>query len=349
MHRDTSPINILNNRPQSPFARSAFPGAVLLSPQSVSARSPPSNMTINHPSSPFDNHSASNLQGNIPTTASVMSFDDILDRVSYTNNNSNTTSNIPSIQHPIPLSSTTSSSPTPTYFNNNGNNINNFNNNNLNIINNSNSTQPSLHQYLNTPPPPPIIPNEPTTTTYLDTSTTNKFSQDIARVTHWTQNLSVQQQIVLIDNLLPILNDSVLNYTRSRLDPIIPQHNQLLNLDSLLINDMRPKSVDPTMMKSGGSVNSNNSNVKSVNTSMTRENLTDPKLLNDLPSWLKSLRLHKYSNCFVNMSWQAMIILTEPELEARGVTALGARRKLLKAFNIVKDAKDQGLIDKSAF
>ena len=41
--------------------------------------------------------------------------------------------------------------------------------------------------------------------------------------------------------------------------------------------------------------------------------------------------------------------MTDEELEVKGVSALGARRKLLKAFNIVKDCKEQNLIDKSAY
>merc|ERR1711977_410800 len=54
------------------------------------------------------------------------------------------------------------------------------------------------------------------------------------------------------------------------------------------------------------------------------EDPTDPSLLQDIPSWLRSLRLHKDTN------WTELVELDEKALEERGVNALGARRKMLK-------------------
>jgi len=62
----------------------------------------------------------------------------------------------------------------------------------------------------------------------------------------------------------------------------------------------------------------------------------DPELLKDIPTWLKSLRLHKYTHCFEGMTWEDMVMLDEPTLEAKGVVALGARRRLIKTFDLVK-------------
>jgi hypothetical protein len=62
----------------------------------------------------------------------------------------------------------------------------------------------------------------------------------------------------------------------------------------------------------------------------------DPALLNDIPAWLRSLRLHKYTPNFENMKWQDMVVLDEAQLEAKGVAALGARRKMLKTFELVR-------------
>lgn len=62
----------------------------------------------------------------------------------------------------------------------------------------------------------------------------------------------------------------------------------------------------------------------------------DPELLKDIPAWLKSLRLHKYTHCFDGMTWQDMVVLDDATLEAKGVAALGARRRLLKTFDLVK-------------
>lgn len=55
--------------------------------------------------------------------------------------------------------------------------------------------------------------------------------------------------------------------------------------------------------------------------------------MRDVQSWLKTLRLHKYSYLFVNMSYDDMLQLTEDQLAEQGVTK-GARHKL--ALSIVK-------------
>jgi hypothetical protein len=66
------------------------------------------------------------------------------------------------------------------------------------------------------------------------------------------------------------------------------------------------------------------------------EDPTDPSLLQDIPSWLRSLRLHKYTDNLKDMNWTELVELDEAALEARGVNALGARRKMLKVFEQVK-------------
>jgi hypothetical protein len=60
------------------------------------------------------------------------------------------------------------------------------------------------------------------------------------------------------------------------------------------------------------------------------EDPTDPGLLSDIPSWLRSLRLHKYTDNLKDLRWQDLIELDDEGLEKRGVNALGARRKMLK-------------------
>jgi len=61
------------------------------------------------------------------------------------------------------------------------------------------------------------------------------------------------------------------------------------------------------------------------------------ELLEDIPTWLRSLRLHKYNSIFQDMSWKNMVILNDEELTQMGVAALGARRKLLKVFAMVQE------------
>lgn len=67
-----------------------------------------------------------------------------------------------------------------------------------------------------------------------------------------------------------------------------------------------------------------------------KEEEVDPSLLNDVPGWLRSLRLHKYTPNFEGLTWQDMVKMDEEALEARGVAALGARRKMLKTFELVR-------------
>ncbi len=65
-------------------------------------------------------------------------------------------------------------------------------------------------------------------------------------------------------------------------------------------------------------------------TSKPPEDPIDPTLLQDIPSWLRSLRLHKYTDNLKDMKWTELVELDDRGLEDRGVNALGARRKMLK-------------------
>ncbi|KAK9760442.1 Flap-structured DNA-binding and RNA-binding protein [Basidiobolus ranarum] len=69
--------------------------------------------------------------------------------------------------------------------------------------------------------------------------------------------------------------------------------------------------------------------------------VVDLEILKDIPAWLRSLRLHKYTTIFEGMVWQDIIQLSDEELTNKGVAALGARRKMLKVFEAVK--KETGL------
>lgn len=66
------------------------------------------------------------------------------------------------------------------------------------------------------------------------------------------------------------------------------------------------------------------------------EDPTDPSLLQDIPAWLRSLRLHKYTDNLKDMEWTDLVELDDKALEDRGVNALGARRKMLKVFEQVR-------------
>ncbi|KAI9259521.1 hypothetical protein BDA99DRAFT_94990 [Phascolomyces articulosus] len=62
----------------------------------------------------------------------------------------------------------------------------------------------------------------------------------------------------------------------------------------------------------------------------------DMELVKDIPAFLKSLRLHKYNPIFESMKWQDMIKLSNEQLEAKGVAALGARRKMMTVFENIR-------------
>lgn len=67
-----------------------------------------------------------------------------------------------------------------------------------------------------------------------------------------------------------------------------------------------------------------------------REEDFDPEMLNDIPAWLRVLRLHKYTQCFDGLTWEEIVVLDDTALEAKGVIALGARRRLMRTFEHVR-------------
>ncbi|KAF5322765.1 hypothetical protein D9619_001730 [Psilocybe cf. subviscida] len=67
-----------------------------------------------------------------------------------------------------------------------------------------------------------------------------------------------------------------------------------------------------------------------------REEDFNPEMLKDIPGWLRTLRLHKYTQCFDGLSWEEMVVLDDATLEAKGIAALGARRRLLRTFEHVR-------------
>ena len=73
------------------------------------------------------------------------------------------------------------------------------------------------------------------------------------------------------------------------------------------------------------------------------EDPTDLQLLKDVPNWLRTLRLHKYTDNLKDMKWQDLVKLDDEGLEKRGVAAKGARSKLLKVSSTPRDPMASGL------
>ncbi|RSH92053.1 hypothetical protein EHS25_009424 [Saitozyma podzolica] len=62
----------------------------------------------------------------------------------------------------------------------------------------------------------------------------------------------------------------------------------------------------------------------------------DLKILEDVSSWLRVLRLHKYTANFEKSNWKQMALMTDADLQDNGVNAQGARTKFLKVFYNVR-------------
>jgi len=86
----------------------------------------------------------------------------------------------------------------------------------------------------------------------------------------------------------------------------------------------------------GGATKDSSSNLGGGGGGKDKEEEVDPKLLEDIPSWFRSLRLHKYTPNFQGMYWRDIVIMDEEALEAQGVAVVGARRKMLKTFELVR-------------
>ncbi|KAL2144074.1 hypothetical protein VTI28DRAFT_9603 [Corynascus sepedonium] len=135
-----------------------------------------------------------------------------------------------------------------------------------------------------------------------------------------------------------------------------PQNNGFLSAyegaPSLLNNGLAPMNLGAFPMGLGGHHEGYHSDHSEMvrgrsprgrrGTSKPPEDPTDPTLLQDIPSWLRSLRLHKYTENLKDMKWTELIELDDKQLEERGVNALGARRKMLKVFEQVKEARNEG-------
>ncbi|KAI8991017.1 hypothetical protein BDF20DRAFT_842237 [Mycotypha africana] len=114
------------------------------------------------------------------------------------------------------------------------------------------------------------------------------------------------------------------------------QHEQPPHsMSSSHLNGMHPQTISTTST----STFMNNDNNDDYNVNLD--------LVKDVPAWLRSMRLHKYNPIFEKMRWQDIIQLDDEALKTKGVAALGARRKMLKVFDQVKEYCQQNNIEYS--
>lgn len=108
-------------------------------------------------------------------------------------------------------------------------------------------------------------------------------------------------------------------------------------------HDRSPTSFAMTSHRSG---NSSTASQLPAGSGSNPDEPLDFSLLGDTPAWLRSLRLHKYTPNFEGIGWKEMVKMSDEDLEKRGVSALGARRKLIKVFETVRSKT--GMSDPSA-
>jgi hypothetical protein len=108
---------------------------------------------------------------------------------------------------------------------------------------------------------------------------------------------------------------------------------------ALRSSGLRSSALKSAGLKSAGfqSAGLNSSGLDTPNSSASPR-IEDfvPEMLSDIPGWLRTLRLHKYTACFDGLPWQELVVLDDSALESRGIVALGARRRLLRTFEHVR-------------
>jgi len=84
------------------------------------------------------------------------------------------------------------------------------------------------------------------------------------------------------------------------------------------------------------------SEVNSTASEITLEQCNPELFYRDIPAWLRSLRLHKYSTVFSSMTQADLLALVAGEtevadakLEQLGILALGARRKVMRVLSMI--------------
>ncbi|KAG1693964.1 Protein Smaug 1 [Nymphon striatum] len=91
-----------------------------------------------------------------------------------------------------------------------------------------------------------------------------------------------------------------------------------------------PLSPQESITSSGSETNEESRSVNDSNGSGMKE----------VGTWLKSLRLHKYSHLFENITYDEMMNLTEEQLEKQNVTK-GARHKIVISIQKLRDRPEQ--------
>ncbi|GFS25345.1 protein Smaug homolog 1-like [Elysia marginata] len=120
------------------------------------------------------------------------------------------------------------------------------------------------------------------------------------------------------------------------------QHPILSSTRSGQYSDHAPLSPQSSVTSSGSGGSDSQLHLLEDGPQPTRDSFLEPGSgMREVPVWLKSLRLHKYSYLFKQLSYEEMLGITEDMLEQQSVTK-GARHKIY--VNIVKLRERQNLL-----
>lgn len=135
----------------------------------------------------------------------------------------------------------------------------------------------------------------------------------------------------------PLAYEELINrQANSSLVPVQPQKYSVAASQGPSAAALKMKKEDPNRSRASTPVGGQSSNTGLL---LMPTEIASIDLLNNIPAWLKLLRLHKYTDCLRDMYWKDLVELSDEDLENKGVKALGARRKLLKAFDTVKQTR----------
>lgn len=167
------------------------------------------------------------------------------------------------------------------------------------------------------------------------------------------QGKVVNQQLVYPPVSSPLVDRTqyLNSYSMALLSPVPPPQQHEYGNGRMGGNGHRKQSGlnKKTSSQTINSTSSNTPSSLSSSAGAASSSNSDPAsfelaVLEDVPQWLKTLRLHKYTEQLKDLAWRDLVALSDAQLEARGVNALGARRKMLKVFEQVREADAQGSI-----
>lgn len=167
------------------------------------------------------------------------------------------------------------------------------------------------------------------------------------------QGKVVNQQLVYPPVSSPLVDRTqyLNSYSMALLSPVPPPQQHQYGNGRMGGNGHRKQSGlnKKTSSQTINSTSSNTPSSLSSSAGAASSSNSDPAsfelaVLEDVPQWLKTLRLHKYTEQLKDLAWRDLVALSDAQLEARGVNALGARRKMLKVFEQVREADAQGSI-----